>query len=253
MRDVTLAEGPGAQPTLFAVGEDTTPHGDTNAAVWASTDGSSWTESVTGGLGGPLEQQMDSVVALNGSIVAGGFRQTASGGRDAAVWVSENSGLTWQRVDQDSLGGDGDQQINGLTTGGPGLVAVGQETIGGDTNAVVWTSTDGSVWSRVDDPSARFGGDGPQRMFTVTSSPFGAVAAGADGVGADSDAAVWTSIEGSTWGRLPPGTPAMSALTGYGGDLVKVLVPAPGRLLALGAESQGLSEVADVWVGRPVG
>ena len=252
MRDVTRAETAGAAAQLVAVGYSDDGD-DEDASVWTSMDGSTWSWSVTGGLGGPLDQQMDSVVAFDGLIVAGGFAYT-SRDEDAAVWVSRDGGGTWERVkDAASLEGAGNQQINALAVGGPGLVAVGLETLDGDTDAAVWTSTDGSDWVRVKDPSARFGGPGPQVMYAVTSSVLGIVAAGADGLGSDSDGAVWTSIDGRTWLRLGPNTPAMSAFTDYGGEAVKVLIPAPGRFLALGAENHGTERDADAWVGQPLG
>ena len=49
--------------------------------------------------------------------------------QDAAVWTSED-GMTWDRVphDEDVFGGPGAQEMDTITVGGPGLVAVGSDT-----------------------------------------------------------------------------------------------------------------------------
>lgn len=80
---------------------------------------------------------------------------------DAAVWTSAD-GITWSRVahDESVFGGAGPQQMNSVTTRGPGLVAVGTENLEGtnDWRSVVWTSVDGITWSRVPDDETVFGG-----------------------------------------------------------------------------------------------
>jgi hypothetical protein len=89
-------------------------------------------------------------------------------------------------------------------------------------------------------------------MFAVTSSPLGVVAAGEDDVGRDTDAAVWTSADGTTWERLPGDTPAMSALTDFGRQSIKVLIASDDGFLALGAEGRGADDDADAWIGLVV-
>ena len=125
------------------------------------------------------------------------------GSGDAVVWTSPD-GITWSRVPNDEtvFGGDGEQQMLSVTAGGPGLVAVGFD--GGLDNrgsdAAVWTSVDGIVWSRIPHVEAVFGGDGQQRMLSVTVGGPGLVAVGFDTtLDADrADAAVWTSVDGIT-------------------------------------------------------
>ena len=130
------------------------------------------------------------------------------GAADAVVWTSPD-GFTWKRVPHDvvTFGGDGGQQMFGVTVGGPGLVAVGRDgpVADGEGHAAVWTSPDGFTWSRVPHDEAVFGGEGEQRMVSVTVGGPGLVAIGFDRpaeVG-EGNAAVWTSPDGFTWSRVP--------------------------------------------------
>lgn len=65
----------------------------------------------------------------------------------------------WSRIPYDeAVFGEGVwQSMSGVTVGGPGLVAVGQDTYA-DWRPGVWTSVDGLSWSRVPDNDAAFGG-----------------------------------------------------------------------------------------------
>jgi hypothetical protein len=111
-----------------------------------------------------------------------------------------------------------------VTVGGPGLVAVGRgsSVVGSDTyaTAAVWTSADGFTWSRVPHDDAVFGRATGQpddifRMTAVTTEGPGLVAVGERGGASDQVefsgawiadrevGAVWTSIDGITWSRVP--------------------------------------------------
>jgi hypothetical protein len=215
MRSV-VAGGPG----LVAVGV-----GDTSvAAVWTSVDGITWSrvphdEAVFGGEG---NQEMNSVTAGGPGLVAVGVGGTPASGRlysrgagAAAVWTSVD-GLTWSRVPHDEavFGPASNQEMNSVTAGGPGLVAVGWDGIGDFSSvlrdpgsAVVWTSVDGITWSRVPHDESVFGpADKRQKITSVTVGGPGLVAVGTErgqdeGVGVR--AAVWTSVDGITWSRVP--------------------------------------------------
>ena len=90
----------------------------------------------------------------------------------------------------------------------------------------------------------------------------GLVAAGTDVLveGIDSlepdghwDAAVWTSIDGEDWIRLPGNDPTMSTLADLGQQEIKALLPIDGGFLALGAEAESGSDWdARVWIGTRV-
>jgi len=155
MNSVT-AGGPG----LVAIGVD----GD-NAGVWTSVDGFTWSrvphdETV---FSGPKEQWMNSVTVGGPGLVAVGYEGQAddsdhSENFDAAVWTSVD-GLVWSRVaaGRGALGVAGGQDMSSVTTTDLGLVAVGHDwTYTGardqvdGVDAAVWTSPDGTNWSRVE-------------------------------------------------------------------------------------------------------
>jgi hypothetical protein len=107
---------------------------------------------------------------------------------DAAVWTSID-GVTWSRIvhDEAVFGGEGHQTMESVTAAGPGLVAVGGNTI--------WTSVDGTTWVRVPDQNAVFDG---ADIDGVTAGGPGVVAVGS----ANGRAAVWTSANGTRWSRV---------------------------------------------------
>jgi hypothetical protein len=107
-------------------------------------------------------------------------------------------GLVWLRVpnDEAAFEGSGDQMMSAVVAGGPGLVAVGDDVPGEERDAAVWTSADGLVWSRVPHDEAVFGGVETQMMSSVAVGGPGLVAVGYSYLGADGDAAVWTSADG---------------------------------------------------------
>jgi hypothetical protein len=256
MQSVTTG-GPG----LVAVGgarDDHDDHDDQGAVVWTSVDGVTWSrvphdETVFGGAG---EQTMASVTAGGPGLVAVG-----SDASDAAVWTSVD-GITWSRVPHQPavFGGEGGQTMESVTVGGPGLVAVGVDGFlavdrGQSANwktdflgsAAVWTSVDGTSWSRVPDDDAVFGGEGNQWMDDVTAAGPGLVAVGGDWLReGDGAAAVWTSVDGVTWSRVPrdaavfggENDQAMNSVTSTGSGLVAV-----GRAWA----QSGEDSAASVW------
>jgi len=59
------------------------------------------------------------------------------------------------------------------------------------------------TWSRVPHDEAVFGGEGTQTMSSVTAGGPGLVAVGGDGLHQSGHAAVWTSVDGITWSRVP--------------------------------------------------
>ena len=237
---------------------------DDHAAVWTSVDGLTWSrvphdEEVFGGEGG--EWMADVTVGGPGLVAVGGERvctDTEVPGREdpsttcedgnAAVWTSVD-GLTWSRVPHDEavFGGADSYAMSGVTAGGPGLVAVGvagalevENQSVGDDDAAVWTSADGLTWSRVRNDEEDFGGEEHQQMLDVTIGGPGLVAVGRDGGGpawdnpvGGQDAAVWTSVDGLTWSRVPHDEnvfgggnggqrPAMVSVTAGGPGLVAV-------------------------------
>jgi hypothetical protein len=233
MTSVT-AGGPG----LVAFGED--DGSGRSYAVWTSIDGLRWSrvpqdEALFGGVG------PNDVISGAMGFVAVGEVESA-----AAVWTSAD-GSIWSRVPHDEAVfglrlGDGNG-MTGVTMGGPGLVAVGSDGLNSDAptgqaRAVVWTSIDGLVWSRVSHDEAVFGGEGDQGMFDVTVGGPGLVAVGEN----DHGAPVWTSTDGIVWSQVPDDE---SVFSGPDVRIFDVISDGNG-LVAVGESSQG----GAVWASR---
>ena len=204
--DATVFGGPGTQwkegvtvggPGLVAVGSDAR-----SAAVWTSVDGFTWSrvphnDAVLGGAEDGQHTEMRSVTVGGPGLVAVGGDWSGVNGQEggAAVWTSPD-GIDWTRVPHDeTLFGGG---MNSVAVGGPGLVAVGWDTMG----AAVWTSPDGIDWTRAPHNDAIFGTQEPDlpvlEMRSIAAGGHGLVAVGANGrhptSGATkSDAAVWVT------------------------------------------------------------
>jgi hypothetical protein len=236
--------------------EQAAPTGATDAVVWTSLFGFTWTrvphDGVTfGGVGG--QQMFGVTVGGPGLVAVGRDGPVVDGEGDAAVWTSSD-GFTWSRVphDEDVFGGEGEQRMVSVTVGGPGLVAIGFDrgAQGGEGDAAVWTSSDGFTWSRVPHDEVVFGGESQPQMLSLTAGGPGLVAVGTDGYPyvlnfgqldgsfdepADElavDAAVWTSTDGFTWSRVPHD----EAIFGGEGEqrMVSVAVGGPG-VVAVGS------------------
>jgi hypothetical protein len=155
------------------------------------------------------------------------FDEVEPGTDAAAVWTSPD-GFTWSRVPHDEAVFGG-AAMTSVTAGGPGLVAVGWDghPHGEESNAVVWTSVDGITWSRVAHDEAIFGEVTGAWMHSVTVGGPGLVAVGESGRADRRGAAVWTSIDGLQWSRVPDdeavfGNAAMRSATAGGPGVVAV-------------------------------
>jgi hypothetical protein len=224
-------------PGLVAVGREETG-ADVDGAVWTSVDGLTWLRvpDEAGVLGGTGDQLMESVVAGGPGLVAVG-RENLGDGFDGAVWTSVD-GLAWLRVADEAgvLGGTGGQLMESVVAGGPGLVAVGLEESATGFDALVWTSVDGLTWLRVPDDLAAFGGNADQTMNSVTVGGPGLVAVGWEESAIGFDGAVWTSVDGFTWSRVPD----EGAVFGGAGDQLMESVAAGGPgLVAVGWDGSG--------------
>jgi len=199
--------------------------------VWTSPDGFVWSIA-EGEFSSDDSPKLTSVVAGGPGLVAVG--QVIGGdGVDAAVWTSVD-GLWWSRVPHDPMvfGGPGRQTMTSVTTGGPGLVAVGYEDRGDDAEvAVIWTSTDGRSWSRVPHDETVFGGPNGLRANSVTAGGPGVLAVGFEhgqNLSEPITGVVWTSPDGVAWQRLPSDAEAVftEAILGgvipYGSGLIVV-------------------------------
>jgi hypothetical protein len=135
----------------------------------------------------------------------------------SAIWTSDDA-VHWSPAIVDGAASDL-VEIRDVTIGGPGLVAVGEDSA---VTAAVWLSTDGRHWDRVASD-----GFSPGRMWRVGGTMHGLVAFGddcsciySDVVAAGADRGrdlMWTSIDGVTWQRAA--SPAGLTL-GPGGVLI---------------------------------
>lgn len=206
-----VAGGPG----LVAVGED---RGRNAAAVWTSTDGTSWQRV-------PHDDEVFGDATMY-AVTTGGPGLVAVGSHAfqgfPIAWTSTD-GTTWQRQPDEVAALENRGQMLSVVAGGPGLVAVGH---GGSRQAAVWTSTDGTTWQQVPHDDALFGGDdGTQVLNSVTVGGPGLVA-----VGHSLDpyhALVLTSTDGTTWRRVPDdqeafASPQLLSVTSGGPGMVAV-------------------------------
>ena len=251
------AAGPGLVVVGHVAARDSEPT-DERAAVWISADGTSWSrapESETF-----LSARMSGVTAGGPGLVAVGEAVRNGRGR-AAVWTSTD-GISWSQVaHDDTVFGEleaGPPRISSVTSGGPGLVAVGdvRSGQGASSNGVVWTSQDGTSWSRVPHDDEIFGRSEAGRCCThmtdVVAGGPGLVAVGADWVGDEpggseddgvSRAVVWTSSDGIVWSRVPHD----EAVFG-GASMSSVTVGGPGLVAVGAAEAGANTSVPAVWI-----
>jgi hypothetical protein len=218
-----------------------------DASVFESPDGIEWTRHSTPSFGGPGHEEMFDAATFGGELIAVGFRTTDAGDKDAAVWVE--SGGAWSMIDEETLGGAGEQQMNAILPAGPGLVAVGTDDSGGDIDAVVWTSTDGRTWTRVPHVEATFGGRRAQWMSSLCVFDSTIIAAGySETAAGDSNGAIWLSTDGTNWTRQGP--IASSPLGGQGRQRINGLVVLGQKLVAVGSETRSLDDQGAVWIGK---
>ena len=281
MADVAVG-GPG----FVAVGES-----NAVGTVWTSTDGVSWTARSFADLGLEGGSMFSVVRGGPGFVAVGSWSGVATEGvgildeaeyEVAAVWTSVD-GIDWTRVPHTPVfAAEGRNVITwDVTTGGPGLVAVGAEEGPGGIRAAVWTSPDGLKWSRVP-PDAPAFTDGA--MDHIVAGGPGLVAWGSDiwvsddgiiwkqalvpdnisqadievggpglvAVGgaftAEMDAVntvVWTSADGMNWERQEGGT-------GFEGGMESVVDVGPG-LLATGSNPSAANDwtpVPQAWISE---
>lgn len=192
--------------------------------LWFSSDGSHWEEVATGEVF--ARATVTDVTEGGPGLVAVGHR--ASGRSDiedlgpVAVWTSRD-GRRWQAVVLPTgTFGMSEGSINGVTRGGPGLVAVAVDVNGGH----VFTSRDGLTWMRVKTDRATFAGASPT---AVTAHDAGLIAVGAT---LDLKPLVWRSTDGTTWERS-------SAESDEAGFTALDLAHNGSRLIAVGFDAQG--------------
>lgn len=179
-------------------------------------------------------------------LIAAGFDPGLNRRQDGVIFASDD-GLDWVRLaETDPALSTGTVLIYGIVEGGPGLVAVGMsceddgfpcET---GPHPTVWTSVDGTAWTRTPNDPDVFGEIGSMSDVVLTDQ--GIVAAGGlgefDGLGT---ASVWFSTDGTDWARVWDGSPDT--------ELLAVAAGPDGLIVGVGSAVDQLGEaVAAVWV-----
>jgi hypothetical protein len=144
--------------------------------VWTSSDGRTWTAVGTplpaGASAGVIQQ-----VAVNGSHAVALGQQTTAHGVQPLAERSDDGGHTWQPVPFTAPGPD--VSFTALTAGSGGFTAAAQfRSAGGTMAAAVWTSTDGTSWTR--SPVSGLTGGGSHEVTALAAS--GASVTGIDAV-----------------------------------------------------------------------
>jgi hypothetical protein len=238
---VAIAAGPRGVVIIGSPGGD-----HPQAASWSSPDGLSWTAAPDApAMHAPTGDwlQMNGLTAGADGWLAVGEENPICSCVDAwisaAIWTSAD-GLHWTRQ---ASGADlAHAAMTGVTTGGPGFVAVGHaidETPARGSNAlyvhpVAWTSADGTSWTRVPEPAAFDLPNQAEDPITIVSNGHRLVAVGTitPESGIDSSVA-WWSDDGVKWS----GGVELQASHGPTGSVIVVR----NGFLALEAEGAGAS------------
>ena len=134
--------------------------------------------------------------------------------------------------------------MSGVVALNSGFVAGGVDRAGGDADAAVWTSPDGSRWERVAHDEPALGGAGAQEIRGVAASDRMLIAVGSTSAGEDTDAAIWMSVDGISWTRIDPDE---ADLGGDGREEIwSVTSDGPGWV-AVGSDWSGGDADAAVW------
>ncbi len=175
---------------------------------------------------------IDTVVGWNGKLIAAG-RVPSATNEDAAIWESSDGGATWTRLDT-GTSTFADSGVSGIVrTPSGGLLAWGRAgepvctgqgagTTCGPFPVMLWTSADGTAWTRITDMAAFKGAT----IADITLSPHGLVAVGDTGW---TEPAIWVSSTGESWERL-----SLSSAMFNEAHFSSIRVTASGFLLAGG-------------------
>jgi hypothetical protein len=242
------------EPTTTTVVTTTTTPPPTTAAPSSLNLPDAW-QRVGASVMTPVVGIFDMVETSSG-LVAVGFDPDEEDMRQNGVIFTSADGVTWTRLaENDPALNLGAVLMYGITEGGPGIIAVGTGCED-DTDLcvpypTVWTSADGSSWTRsAADPGA-FAGSGA--MLDVVATDVGMVAVGnIDQLGADDTLgarpAAWFSKDGLTWSLVFEGEWIDDAGVALAGFHAVEATP-EGRLIGVGtAENQSGAPVAAVWL-----
>jgi len=128
---------------LVAAGGDIlgAPGVDNDAAVWTSTDGTTWARVEDPAFGGERAQHISALGVGDGELVAVGYDTGPGGNRIPAVWRSAD-GSAWVRIADSVLAEPGHRWMSGVAIAGIAVVAVGTDGTHSHGDPAVWLFTD---------------------------------------------------------------------------------------------------------------
>ena len=209
--------------------------------AWVKQGGGAWSAVAAP----PADQfaTLADVAATPSGAVAVGW--TGSGAqRRAAVWTTHD-GTSWKLLGPagDFTPGSGVTELTAVTvTADHHLLAVGQDRKSDPTDgdAAVFTSPDGTAWTRV--PATGLSGPGPQDVRRLTRTADGRLlAVGSALSGAHQAPALWTSPDGVAWQQSAIAPDDSSA------SLQAVTQQPDGTILACGTTGAAGSETVACW------
>lgn len=128
-----------------------------------------------GRVGGDVMRPIVGIFAMSQTdtgLVAAGFDPGDDNRQNGVIFMSDD-GVTWTRLgEEDPALDEGAVLMYGVTQGGPGLVAVGMgcadDSAPCPAHPTVWTSVDGTTWTRTADDDEVFAGSGGALFDVIT-------------------------------------------------------------------------------------
>jgi hypothetical protein len=222
---------------------------EADAAIWESRNGRSWTRVSDEALvGGPGWGEARDVIAYRGGFVAVGGTDLpdAEADPDASVWLSR-TGLDWQRIDIAEFARPRDQRMNSVVRTSPGFLAAGFDGAAGNMDAALWTSPDAMNWTRVPFDEQSLGGVNDQVIYDLAKGPGYFAAVGKDGIEGNEDAALWVSLNGVDWRRMPHDE---TVLGGDGAQEVRGVVIDGTEIIGAGGNEESGDADGRVWLAK---
>jgi hypothetical protein len=146
--DVNVTDGSSVVLTVAADGKGFVSGGahDGGPAVWTTTDGRAWTTVLLPVTAGYHAGQINDVAVSGHRIVALGQETSKAGIVSPLAELSTNGGLSWRVVPFGSV--EPGTTVTALTSGKGHFTAASQFGILGQQDAAIWTSADGTTWTR---------------------------------------------------------------------------------------------------------
>jgi hypothetical protein len=157
--------------------------GEQDGVAWFSADGITWEPADATLMGGPGRQSVQSAVAINGMLVAGGYQDNQFGQGQPVIWTSTD-GRGWtpgptQIPLNTGRSAANNLSVRALSVAGTNLVAIG----GSRPQPMLWASPDaGATWNLYDDPVKGNAvlKDGVDLVDAATTADGGIVAIGSE-------------------------------------------------------------------------